>query len=106
METLIDVGKKLRRRVRIVDFGIQIRVDRQKIICCHYALRSWNASHHGSWHVYGHSHGDLEHTPYFKSMDVGVDAANDHHGKGYTPFTFEEIAKIMKAREQLQHHDR
>ena len=29
---------------------------RRLIIMCHYAFRVWNKSHHGSWHLYGHSH--------------------------------------------------
>ena len=40
----------------------------------HYSHRVWNKSHHGSIHLYGHSHGTL---PGFgKSMDVGVDTNN------------------------------
>ncbi len=37
----------------------------------HYAMRSWYQSFQGSWHLYGHSHGNLP--PYGKSFDVGVD---------------------------------
>lgn len=43
------------------------------IILCHYALRVWNKSHHGSWHLYGHSHGTLPDDPNSLSTDVGVD---------------------------------
>ena len=31
----------------------------QVIVLCHYALRVWDRSHYGSWHLYGHSHGHL-----------------------------------------------
>ena len=46
----------------------------QKVFLSHYAHRTWRASCHGSWHLFGHSHGALE--SYGKSFDVGVDRWN------------------------------
>lgn len=46
----------------------------QVIVLCHYAMRVWDRSHYGSWHLYGHSHGKLPKLPF--SVDVGVDAQN------------------------------
>lgn len=43
----------------------------QMIVLCHYAMRSWQQSHYGSWHLFGHHHGKLE--SYGLSFDVGVD---------------------------------
>jgi len=43
----------------------------QFIVLCHYAMRVWDRSHYGSWHLYGHSHGNL--LPLENSLDVGVD---------------------------------
>jgi len=43
----------------------------QLIVLCHYSLRVWDRSHYGSWHLYGHSHGNLP--PLENSLDVGVD---------------------------------
>lgn len=37
----------------------------------HYALRVWHQSHHGSFHLYGHSHGSLPGVG--RSMDIGWD---------------------------------
>lgn len=43
----------------------------QKIVLCHYAMARWWASHHGSYHFFGHSHGKFNHPG--KAIDVGVD---------------------------------
>lgn len=57
------------------------------IILCHYAMRAWNKSHRGSWHLFGHTHNQLG--SYGKSFDCGVDAHN------FFPLTIKEIADIM-----------
>ena len=55
--------------------------------------------HHGSWHLYGHSHGSLP-EPTNKSMDVGCMLNN------YIPYEFEDIKNIMSTRvfESVDHH--
>lgn len=67
----------------------EIKIYNQEIVLCHYALKVWNKSHHGAWHLYGHSHGTLPDDPYSLSMDVGVDT-ND-----YYPYSFDDIKKVM-----------
>lgn len=62
------------------------------VVLCHYAMRVWNKSHHGSYQLYGHSHGKLESTPWGKSMDVGVDPNN------FFPISLDEVADIMDKR--------
>lgn len=72
--------------------GITVRVDNKKqyIVLCHYAMRVWNRSHHGSWHLYGHSHCGLE--PHGMSFDVGI-CCHD-----YRPLSLDEVARKMKRR--------
>ncbi len=41
-----------------------------RLYLSHYAHRTWRNSCHGSYHLFGHSHGALE--PVGRSMDVGV----------------------------------
>lgn len=62
---------------------------RRLIILMHYAMRVWNASHHGSWQLYGHSHGTLPDDPNLLSIDVGVDCHN------FRPVSYAEVAEIM-----------
>ena len=59
------------------------------IVLFHYAMRVWNASHHGTWHLYGHSHGDLPDDETSRSFDVGVDCHN------FYPLSYEEVKAIM-----------
>lgn len=75
----------------------ELKVRKQLIVLCHYAHRVWNKSHHKSYHLYGHSHGSLEQTPWGLSMDVGVDNAYELLGE-YRPFTYGEIERILYKR--------
>jgi calcineurin-like phosphoesterase family protein len=67
----------------------EIEIDDQLIVLNHYAMKVWNQSHRGSWHLYGHSHGGLPDDPHSRSIDVGVDCFN------YKPVSFEEVKAIM-----------
>lgn len=66
---------------------------RPDIIMCHYAMRVWNKSHFGTWHLFGHSHGQLSIPDDSLSMDVGVDT-NSRWG----PYNMEMIAAHMKTK--------
>ena len=43
----------------IKDYHFATFKDGIRIALFHYALRVWDRHHHGSWHLYGHSHGTL-----------------------------------------------
>jgi calcineurin-like phosphoesterase family protein len=70
--------------------AIELEVDGQLICLSHYKHLVWNKRHHGSWHLYGHSHSNFEHVKVGRSMDVGVDNAFRLLGD-YRPFSFEEV---------------
>ena len=42
-----------------------------RVVCCHYPMRSWRGNRRGSCHLYGHTHGRLEEIG--RATDVGVD---------------------------------
>lgn len=91
-----------------------------RIFCSHYAHRVWNHSHHGAWHLYGHSHNSLPELPDSRSFDIGVDAIAARlsgHPAGmacrcapehYRPFSLEEVAEVMgkKSFASVDHHGR
>ena len=87
------------------EFKYEYNGKRNMIVMCHYAMRVWNKSHHGAYHLYGHSHDSLEHEQWGKSMDVGIDSAARIFGE-YRPFTFDEIDGILNKRipKEIDHH--
>lgn len=89
----------------------------QDMVLCHYAMRTWDKGHKGTWMLFGHSHGTLG--PYgisippveeykvhrwasYKTMDVGIDTHPE-----FRPYHIEEIRKIMSTRVALRvdHHN-
>jgi calcineurin-like phosphoesterase family protein len=78
----------------------EVTINGQRITLCHYAMKVWEGSHHGTWHLYGHSHGSLADDPHSLSFDVGVDCTN------YEPLTLEEVTERMSKKYYmpLDHH--
>ena len=74
--------------------------NKRKIVLLHYAMRVWNASHHGSFHLYGHSHGSLPDDKAALAFDVGVDCW------GYAPLSYDEVKAVMdgKTWQPVDHH--
>jgi calcineurin-like phosphoesterase family protein len=67
----------------------EVDIAGQTIVLNHYKMAVWNRSHHGAWHLYGHSHGSAPNSPHDLSFDVGVDCT------GYKPLSFEEVRERM-----------
>lgn len=63
----------------------------QKIMLCHYPMRSWPASNSGgSWMLHGHTHNSLFDNPRLLSFCVSANAI------GYTPMSFEQVKARMR----------
>lgn len=69
---------------------MEVRDEGERVILAHYGMRVWNASHHGAYHFYGHSHGKLP--AYGRSRDVGVDMPDC----GFAPRTFKQLTTSMQ----------
>ena len=80
----------------------EVMVNGQEITLNHFAMKVWNKSHFGSWHLFGHSHGTLSDDPHSLSIDVGIT------NNKYFPFEFEEIKKLMEKKifKPIDRHDR
>jgi len=82
-------GRRLKRYFVQVTPMKTIKVEGQSIVLTHCAMRVWEKSHHGSWNLYGHSHGRLQ-PPNINAMDVGVDT------NSYYPYSFQEVRDCIE----------
>ncbi|MFD2581140.1 hypothetical protein ACFSR6_01465 [Pedobacter vanadiisoli] len=62
---------------------------KQRLVLFHYAIKQWNYKRAGSFHLYGHSHGNIIDDPHELSFDVGVDCHN------YYPISYTEVKEKM-----------
>lgn len=74
---------------------MSLRYEGHFIFLSHYAHRTWNRSHHGSLHLYGHSHGTLPGVG--RSMDVGVDSSD--MVSNFTPFLLDDVIEFLMDKE-------
>jgi calcineurin-like phosphoesterase family protein len=90
-------GETKAQFVDIADYR-ELKVDGRKIVLCHYPLESWNQMAYGSWHLHGHSHGNLR--EFGLRADVGVDCW------AQAPVSYGELAQYMstKSFEARDHH--
>lgn len=72
----------------VVDLGYMKLSSGDKVMLCHYPMRTWRASHHGSFHLHGHSHGKIN--PSGKMLDVGVDCHD------FRPISENDVRRIME----------
>ncbi len=61
------------------------------LVVCHYAMHTWARSHYNSWHLYAHSHKDLNLPG--KRHCISVENTN------YYPLSFDQIKEIMAKKE-------
>ena len=76
----------------------EITVDGRRIWMSHYAHRSWPASHRGSWHLYGHSHGMLDGadvTGEVNALDVGVDNCSGYGLRFGEPWSLDDVGRVL-----------
>jgi len=75
---------------QILEKNIFLDGKRYHFVVCHYAMHTWPRSHYGSYHLFGHSHGNLELSG--KRYDIGVDNNN------FYPISADLIIEIMTSK--------
>jgi calcineurin-like phosphoesterase family protein len=86
-------ASKFKHRFKFWGDMLEIKHDGHLIVLAHYAMRVWNKSFHGSFHVYGHSHGQLPEDPGSLSFDIGVDCWD------FYPVPIERVLEKMATKE-------
>lgn len=66
---------------------LELKVGDDLVCLSHYAHRTWNKSHYGSFHLFGHTHGSMP--AYGRSLDVGCMCWD------YRPVTLAEIKERL-----------
>lgn len=79
------LDRKAVRKIRSISDLQTFKINGRIMVGCHYAMRVWDRSHYGSYHVYGHSHGQLKDDPHSLSVDVSLDA------NSYFPVHFDDL---------------
>lgn len=75
---------------------LYLRYQGLRFYLSHYAHRTWRNSIHGSYHAYGHSHGNI--AGFHRSMDVGVDAWD------FTPIPVELLVDRLYGMDAVDQH--
>lgn len=77
----------------------KIKMGGKDVMMFHYPIQEWDKMHRGSYHLYGHVHGNYTHPG--KALDVGI----DNRPKGDMKlWTWAEIEAYMKDRPVMSHH--
>lgn len=79
---------------------LEVRGHEYEIVLNHYAMRVWDKSHRGTWHLYGHSHHSLPDLQESLSFDVGI------NGWDYKLVSFDQVKEKMakKSYKPIDHH--
>lgn len=76
-----------------VQHYLEVNIEGQDFVLCHYPLQSWHGLAKGVIHLHGHVHlPDHKKFGNGKKMDVGVD------GNGLDPYNISDIIKMMDKR--------
>jgi calcineurin-like phosphoesterase family protein len=76
------------------EMGFRTNIQKQDVTFCHYKMASWASSCHGSWNIFGHSHGRMPEFDNMLSCDAGIDVW------GYTPVPWCAIVEKMRFKEE------
>lgn len=88
------------KNVSLVCSYMELNINKEFFVLCHYPILEWNKCHHGAYHCYGHVHSKvLPEINEYRAIDVGVDAQN------YAPISAEEIIRKYSNRKIKKHHD-
>ena len=71
----------------------EITYKEQHIVMCHYPMIVWNASHRGSWQLFGHVHGGLSNKGILNHKPTQLDVGVDSHD--FTPISYQEVKEII-----------
>lgn len=84
-------------------FYKEIKIQEIPTILFHFPISIWHKQHHGSYHLFGHSHGNFVPEQGFL-LDVGIDSAYNIYGE-HRFFTEADILAYMSKRTKTPPRD-
>lgn len=72
---------------------LEVEIDKINVCLMHYPIEEWNDRHQKTFHLHGHSHGNIEKRT--NRLDVGIDNIYDLFGE-YRPINWLEVKKYFK----------
>ena len=80
--------RKLFKKISLYDYA---KDGKRKVVLFHYPIEEWNGYHNGSYHLFGHVHGNEDNLKQIdRRFNVGMDV------NGFVPVTLDEL--ITKAK--------
>ena len=76
------------------EMGCRKHIEGKDVTICHYGMRTWASSFHGSYLAHGHSHGRLPEFDNMMSCDIGIDVW------GYAPCPWDAFLRKMEIKEE------
>lgn len=95
----LDKNESLYEYFESVQDYKRTKIDGKDVVMFHYPIAEWEKMHYGSYHLFGHVHGNTI-VP-GRAMDVGIDARPQ---KDMGLWSWEEIDKILSEKEIRTHH--
>src|SRR5210317_289025 len=104
-DKVIKSNHDLRKMFTSISDYKEINLDNIKICMFHFPIYEWYQIHRGSFHLYGHVHGNRSVAAAVpgRAMDVGIDTRPTGDMKLWS---WEEIKSILEKREIRTHHDK
>ena len=84
---------------------VELLIDKKFVVCSHYPIIQWNGREKGSYHLFGHLHGDtpgiVKELVKERCMDVGLDT------NLLFPYTWDEIDRKLSKKEigKIERHE-
>jgi calcineurin-like phosphoesterase family protein len=76
---------------------LDLKIDGERVIVCHYPMREWPGYYRSAYHLFGHSHTTMPSSS--RALDIGVDNI------GITPLSFEQLKAKMALLPDLEWRD-
>jgi calcineurin-like phosphoesterase family protein len=77
----------------------KLKLDGKDVIMFHYPIYEWEKMHYGSYHLFGHVHGNVQIDG--RAIDVGIDARPQ---KDMGLWSWEEIDALLSNKKVRSHH--